>query len=127
MFRRFALLALLGVVALSHAGCPSTLTASYQVTNVASGVLVMELYVCPSGSASTGPNRLAQPLYPGETFTVTGLVPGYYDGLAVVYLPLSDQWAQLPNPLVELHSGQTYTQSIYYTNSSVPSLKDDSD
>lgn len=127
MFRRFFLLALLAVVALSHTGCPSTLTASYQITNVASGVLVMELYVSPSGSSSNGPNRLTQPLYPGETFTVTGLAPGYYDGLAVVYLPASDQWAQLPNPLVELHAGQTHTQSIYYTNSSVPSLKASSD
>lgn len=121
--RNVSLVALLGAVMVSSAGCPTALTASYRVTNAAQGVLVMEVYVSPSGSASSGSNRLAQPLYPGETFTVTGLAPGYYDGLAVVYVPSSGQWAQLPNPLVELKAGQTYVQAIYFTDPGTPTLK----
>ncbi len=123
MMRHIGLVALLGATMLSSAGCPTTYTASYRVTNAAQGVLVMELYVSPSGSATGGANRLSQPLYPGQTFTVTGLAPGYYDGMAVVYIPGSGQWAQLANPLVELRAGQTYTQTVYYTDPSIPTLK----
>ncbi len=81
--RKLGLGAVLLAAALA-AGCVVVLptTASLTVTN-GYHQSIMELYVYPSGSASTGPNLIAgSPLGFNESVTVTQ-DPGYYDLQAV--------------------------------------------
>jgi hypothetical protein len=117
------------VILLGMAGCPTEgVTGAFQIVNAAPGVLITELYLVPSGSASEGRNRLLQPLGLGQSATIGLLAPGYYDERAVAVVLDDSSFVQLPNPQIAIQAGRTYVHTVYWTSEdpliSGPSLDD---
>jgi len=49
-----------------------------------SGLTINGVYLTPSSAATFGPNQTDQPLFSGQTLTLTGIAPGSYD-LRVIF------------------------------------------
>ncbi len=89
---------------------PAPTTGSVQLTNATSST-IGEVYVSPTSSPTWGPIQNGAPIAPAAVWTLNGVPPDSYDGMAVVVGTVSRYYAYEWN--FPVTAGATYATTVY--------------